>query len=82
MAEKLSPEESAKRILSIMVEDHSSKAGQGVQFQVLQSGFTEQGQGPSNDEFADGLKYAGDKDWIETGPNNFVLLTQAGFDEA
>ena len=38
--------------------------------------------GGSRAELEAGLDYAGEHGWINKGPNNFVLLTDAGYGEA
>jgi hypothetical protein len=79
MAQALTPDDSARRILSIIAST-GSRAGQGCEFHALQLKFLH--MGGSRAELEAGLDYAGEHGWIARGPNNFVLLTDAGFGEA
>ncbi len=75
MAHALTPEDSARRILSI-IASNGSRAGQGCQFHALQLKFLN--LGGLRAELETGLDYAGEHGWITKGPNNFVLLTDVG----
>jgi hypothetical protein len=79
MAEALTPEQSARKILSIM-KAHGTVAGKGVQFPAIQTQFIR--DGGSNAEMEAGLIYAGEKEWVEKGQHNFLLLTEVGFGES
>jgi hypothetical protein len=79
MAQAPTPEDSARRILSIIAST-ASRAGQGCEFHAVQLKFLN--LGGSRAELEAGLDYAGEHGWITKGPNNFVLLTDAGFGEA
>ncbi len=79
LAEALTPEDSARRILSI-IASNGSRAGQGCPFHALQLKFLN--LGGSRAELEAGSNYAGEHGWITNGPNNFVLLTDAGFGQA
>ncbi len=79
MTEALTPEQSARKILAILRADGSGE-GQGIQFSALRMKFLK--EGGSNNELDAGLKYAGENDWIENGEDNFILLTEAGVEEA
>ncbi len=79
MAQAPTPEDSARRILSI-IAGTGSRAGHGCEFHAVQLKFLN--LGGSRAELEAGLDYAGEHGWINKGPNNFVLLTDAGYGEA
>jgi hypothetical protein len=79
MVQAPTPEESARRILSIIAST-GSRAGQGCEVHAVRLRFLN--LGGSRAELEAGLDYAGEHGWIAKGPNNFVLLTDAGFGEA
>jgi hypothetical protein len=79
MAEALTPEQSARKILAVLRAE-GCQAGQGAQFSSIQMKFLN--DGGSNAEMQAGLMYAGEKDWIAEGDPGFILLTDNGFGEA
>jgi hypothetical protein len=79
MAEALTPEQSARKILAILRAE-GCKAGQGAELPSIQMRFLN--DGGSNAEMQAGLIYAGEEDWIAEGDRGFILLTDNGFGEA
>ena len=78
MAALPTPEENARKVLNIY-KHFGTRPGEGLLTQNFLSGA--ETQGLRNNDLLDGLRYGEENGWFEDGPNNFVLLTEAGFAE-
>ena len=78
LAEAPTPEQSARKILSILRAE-GLRANQGAELSSIQMKFLS--DGGSNAEMQEGLVYAGQKNWIAEGDPRFILLTDDGFGE-
>ena len=76
MATLPTPEESARRILSIFGLNNSRPDDVLV---AEQANFAFRQAGGSAAEFQTGLEHAVQNGWLETGENNTIKLTRAGF---
>jgi hypothetical protein len=75
MAEVLTAEQSARRILKLLL-DNGAKAGDSSLTNQLSNRFIT--SGGAADDFRAGIQFAGRNGWI----TNYVILTEAGLDEA
>jgi hypothetical protein len=78
MFTEINDNEQGANILKIFA-DSKLTAGQGLLLHVL-THYAETKLGMTKDQVKAGLTYAGARDWIEDGPNGFVLLTIEGAD--
>ncbi|WP_146030264.1 hypothetical protein [Methylocella silvestris] len=79
MAEIPSAEESARKILRVLVDD-GSLSGQGGPIPQVQHRFA--AAVGAYADFDKAKDYALKKKWLILGQNNFLLLTDSGFKEA
>ena len=73
------PEQSARRILAILLEG-GARANEGSLIPQVNMQFITAGGGA--DDFTAGLRYAADNGWVKDGKNSFILFTESGFEEA
>jgi len=76
MATITSPEESARKILSLFVKHFSCRPGHVLVPNNLLS------RGLSKEDLNKGLEFAKQKGWIETTKGSQYKLTESGFSEA
>jgi len=79
MAGNPTAEESARKILAILLEG-GALVGKGSLIATIDMLF--QTSGGSAEEFLAGMTFAMERTWIAREKNNFVLFTEAGYDEA
>jgi hypothetical protein len=78
MATLPTPEQSARAILAIF-KLHNIRPGRVLMAGRVNMAFLTGRRTAA--EYAEGLKYAEEKGWLEAGPNAIIKLTDAGFAE-
>lgn len=80
MATVPTPEDNARKLLKIFVEDFNLRAGQRLKGLSLQS--NSQKRGVAYSELDPAFQYAIRVGWIEDGSNGWFILTTSGFNAA
>ena len=76
MPQPLTPEEKGRQILDAFA-NFNTKAGEGLLPGSISAYF--ENNRLDQQDILPGLEYAGEQEWIENGPNNFILLTANGY---
>ena len=81
MATVPTPEESAREILSIFVNQFKCRSGGVLRINSFNSVWSSRGN--ATEDFEPGMRHAAEKDWVEVQPGGHSYkLTDQGFAEA